>query len=115
MPALLKGLEFAHTLHGNLPWHDIVEPSAKLAQEGFVISKDLVDEVSKNTDYGMYYNGPLNPGDILQLHELANTLDMVAKYGIKGTLYVLYYFLQFNAIANNFHTILFLIFLMRLY
>ncbi|XP_011267272.3 glutathione hydrolase 7-like [Camponotus floridanus] len=83
LPALLKGLEFAHIIYGNLPWHDIVEPSAKLAREGFVVSKDLVDEVSRNTDYGTHYNGPLNPGDILQLHELANTLDMVAEYGVK--------------------------------
>ncbi|XP_072767225.1 glutathione hydrolase 7 [Anoplolepis gracilipes] len=83
LPALLKGLEFAHILYGNLPWVDIVKPSAKLAREGFVVSKDLVDEVSKNTDYGMIFNGPLNPGDILQLHELANTLDMVAEYGVK--------------------------------
>lgn len=83
LPTLLKGLEFAHVLYGNLPWHDVVKPSVKLAQEGFVVSKDLVDEISKNTDYGMLYNGPLNPGDILQLHELANTLDMVAKYGVK--------------------------------
>lgn len=89
MPALLKGLEFAHIFYGNLPWHDIVEPSAKLAREGFVVSKDLVDEVSRNTDYGTYYNGPLNPGDILQLHELANTLDMVAEYGVKGTLCII--------------------------
>lgn len=88
LPALLKGLEFAHASYGKLPWHDVVEPSAKLAREGFVVSKDLVDEISKNTDYGMLYNGPSNPC-ILQLHELANTLDMVAKYGAKGTFYVL--------------------------
>lgn len=95
LPALLKGLEFAHILYGNLPWHDIVEPSAKLARDGFVVSKDLVDEVSRNADYGTHYNGPLNPGDILQLHELANTLDMVAEYGVKGTLCIIL-FLQFN-------------------
>ncbi|XP_070153442.1 glutathione hydrolase 7 [Polyergus mexicanus] len=83
LPALLKGLEFAHILYGNLPWHDVVEPSIKLAREGFVVSKDLVDEISKNTDYGILYNGPLNPGDILQLHGLANTLDMVAEHGVK--------------------------------
>lgn len=105
MPTLLKGLEFAHVSYGNLPWHDVVKPSVKLAREGFVVSKDLVDEVSKNTDSGMLYNGPLNPGDILQLHELANTLDMVAKYGVKGMFHVLYLHLQFYLIIilnNNF-------------
>ncbi|KAL6263856.1 hypothetical protein P5V15_003937 [Pogonomyrmex californicus] len=77
LPALLKGLEFAQRSYGNLPWRDIIEPAAKLAREGFVVSKDLADEVSKNR---MLY-GPLNPGDILQLQELANTLDTVAEYG----------------------------------
>ncbi|XP_014482015.1 PREDICTED: gamma-glutamyltransferase 7-like [Dinoponera quadriceps] len=85
LPALLRGLEFAQRSHGILPWRDIVEPSAKLAREGFVVSKDFADEVSKNTDYGTLY-GPLNPGDTLQLQELANTLDIIAEHGA-GALY----------------------------
>lgn len=83
LPALLRGLEFAHKSYGALPWYDIVEPSARLAREGFVVSKDFVDEVLKNTDYGTLY-GPLNPGDTLSLRELANTLDIVAEHGVKG-------------------------------
>lgn len=91
MPALLRGLEFAQRSYGTLPWRDIIEPSAKLAREGFVVSKDFVDEVVKNTDYGTLY-GPLNPGDTLQLQKLANTLDIVAEYGAKGMyLYILLY------------------------
>ncbi|XP_011873692.1 PREDICTED: gamma-glutamyltranspeptidase 2-like [Vollenhovia emeryi] len=81
LPALLKGLEFAQRSYGNLPWRDVVEPVAELARQGFVVSKDLADEVARNTDYEMFYAGPLNPGDRLQLHELTKTLDIVAHYG----------------------------------
>jgi len=82
LPALLKGLEFAQKSYGNLPWHDVIKPSIELAREGFVVSKDLVDEVSKNIDYEIFNS--LNPGDRLQLHELTRTLDIVAHYGAKG-------------------------------
>ncbi|XP_012226222.1 glutathione hydrolase 7-like [Linepithema humile] len=82
LPILLQGLEFVQESYGSLPWRDIVEPSVKLAREGFVVSKDFVNELSRNAHYGMLY-GSLNPGDTLRLSELANTLDIVAKYGSK--------------------------------
>jgi len=66
-----------------LPWSNVVEPIIELAREGFVISKDLADEVSK-TDYEIFSTGPLNPGDRLQLQELTKMLDIVAHYGAKG-------------------------------
>jgi len=82
LPALLKGLEFAQKSYGNLPWYDVIKPSIELAREGFVVSKDLADELSKNVDYDILYS--VNPGDRLQLHELTRTLDIVAQYGAKG-------------------------------
>lgn len=84
MPAVLKGLEFAQRAYGNLPWRNVVEPIIELAREGFVISKDLADEVSKNTDYEIFSTGPLNPGDRLQFQELTKMLDIVARNGAKG-------------------------------
>ncbi|XP_024889460.1 glutathione hydrolase 7-like [Temnothorax curvispinosus] len=81
LPALLKGLEFAQRSYGSLAWRDVVEPVVELTREGFVISKDLADEVAKNTDYEIFYAGPLSPGDRLQLHELTRTLDIIAHYG----------------------------------
>jgi len=84
LPILLQGLEFVQRSYGSLPWYDVIKPSVKLAREGFVVSKDFVNEISKNAHYGMLY-GLLNPGDILRLPELANTLDIVAEYGSKGT------------------------------
>ncbi|XP_077257869.1 glutathione hydrolase 7 isoform X2 [Temnothorax americanus] len=81
LPALLKGLEFAQRSYGSLSWRDVVEPVVELTREGFVISKDLADEVAKNTDYEIFYAGPLSPGDRLQLRELTRTLDIIAHYG----------------------------------
>lgn len=87
LPILLQGLEFVQKSYGSLPWHDIVKPSVKLAREGFVVSKDFVNEISKNAHYSMLY-GSLNPGEILHLPKLADTLDIVAKYGSKGTIQI---------------------------
>jgi len=66
----------------------VIEPIVELAREGFVISKDLADEVSKNIDYDIFYTGPLNPGDRLQLHELTKTLDIII-HGTTGTVCIL--------------------------
>lgn len=79
-PAVLKGLEYAHTLKGNLPWSEVIEPSVALAKQGFVVSKEFASEVSKNTDNESLY-GHLNAGDILKLNELADTLEAVARHG----------------------------------
>ncbi|KAF7404897.1 hypothetical protein HZH66_003803 [Vespula vulgaris] len=80
LPAVLKGLECAHILKGVLPWNEIIEPAAKLARTGFVVSKELEYELSNNSDYGMLY-GHINAGDTLILNDLADTLDAVAKNG----------------------------------
>ncbi|XP_076240796.1 glutathione hydrolase 7 [Calliopsis andreniformis] len=80
LPAVLKGLEYAHTLKGKLPWSEIVKPSVALATEGFVVSKELETEISKNTNYEILY-GHLSAGDILKLHDLGDTLNAVAQNG----------------------------------
>ncbi|KAI4501981.1 hypothetical protein M0802_002663 [Mischocyttarus mexicanus] len=80
LPAVLKGLELAHVLKGILPWNELIEPAAKLAREGFVVSKELEYELSNNSDYGVLY-GHINAGDILKLNDLADTLDTVAQNG----------------------------------
>ncbi|XP_054016414.1 glutathione hydrolase 7-like [Hylaeus anthracinus] len=78
LPAVLKGLEYAHTLKGKLPWSEIIKPSVTLAKEGFVVSKELASEVSKNVDYEILY-GHLTAGDILKLHDLGDMLTAVAQ------------------------------------
>ncbi|XP_015597521.1 glutathione hydrolase 7 [Cephus cinctus] len=80
IPALLRGLEFAQTSWGNLPWYKVVKPLADLARNGFVVSKEFAYEISKNTEYANLY-GNINPGEILLLPTLAETLDAVAEFG----------------------------------
>lgn len=84
IPAVLRGLEYAHTLKGKLPWSEIVKPSVSLAKEGFVVSKELASEVSKNIDYEILY-GHISAGDILKLHDLSNLLNAVGLEGTNGT------------------------------
>lgn len=81
IPAVLRGLEYAHKLKGKLSWNEIVEPSVSLAKRGFVVSKELASEVSKNINYEILY-GHVSAGDILKLPDLSNMLNAVA---LKGT------------------------------
>ncbi|XP_003695812.2 glutathione hydrolase 7 [Apis florea] len=81
IPAVLRGLEYAHKLKGKLSWNEIVEPSVSLAKKGFVVSKELATEVSKNINYEILY-GHISAGDILKLPDLSNMLNAVA---LKGT------------------------------
>lgn len=80
---MLKGLELAHLSYGLLPWRKVIEPAVNLAREGFVVSKELASEVSKDLDYESFY-GHLNAGDILKLDDVAETLNYVAQYGTSG-------------------------------
>ncbi|XP_031842532.1 glutathione hydrolase 7 [Nomia melanderi] len=80
VPAVLKGLEYAHSLKGKLPWSEIVKPSVTLATEGFVVSKELASEISKNINYEILY-GHLSAGDTLKLQDLGDMLSAVAQYG----------------------------------
>ncbi|KZC12472.1 Gamma-glutamyltranspeptidase 1, partial [Dufourea novaeangliae] len=80
VPAVLKGLEHAHELKGKLPWSEIVKPSVILAKEGFVVSKELASEISKNIGYEILY-GHLSAGDTLKLQDLADLLIAAAQHG----------------------------------
>ncbi|XP_034193469.2 glutathione hydrolase 7 isoform X2 [Osmia lignaria lignaria] len=80
IPALLRGLEHAHTLKGKLSWNEIIKPSIILAREGFVVSKELASEISRNINYEILY-GHLSAGDILKLNDLSDTLNAIAQHG----------------------------------
>ncbi|XP_046492960.1 glutathione hydrolase 7 [Neodiprion pinetum] len=80
LPAVLKGLGLTHSLHGKLPWDQLVLPSSKLAREGFIVSNEFADEVEKNPRIIEIY-GRLDPGQHLKLTLLADTLDIIAKRG----------------------------------
>ena len=48
VPGTLALLELAHRLHGRLPWAELVEPAAELAERGFEISPRLAGAIADN-------------------------------------------------------------------
>lgn len=83
IPALLKGLDYAHSLYGTLPWKDLVEPTINLATNGFLISQELSLQSLKSDD--QFYGKRIHAGDVMKLPILAETLSMVASEGVQGT------------------------------
>lgn len=79
---MLRGLEYTHKLYGKLSWREVVEPSIKLAQNGFEISRDFAHEATINTNLNVF--GHINAGDKLVLPSLAKTLEVVSKFGANG-------------------------------
>ena len=45
VPGLVKGLWAVYKKHGNLRWSELVEPAIKLAEEGFLVTKPVADEI----------------------------------------------------------------------
>lgn len=50
VPGEVKGFQKAHEKFGKLPWHDLVEPSIKLASEGFYVTAALAESIEKNQE-----------------------------------------------------------------
>ena len=50
VPGTLALLELTHRLHGRLPWAELVEPAAELAERGFDISPLLAKAIADNAD-----------------------------------------------------------------
>lgn len=83
-----------HKKYAKLSWHTLVEPSIRIAREGFPVSQDLVN-IFQGLDNGSFLvddpawaldfapNGTLlGVGDILTRKRYANLLEHVSKHGI---------------------------------
>jgi gamma-glutamyltranspeptidase / glutathione hydrolase len=96
IPGTVRGLHFAHSKYGKLPWKQLVEPSVKLAKDGFVVNASLargLNNILKTSAkfpellrvYGKNNaKDPWNAGDKLVLPELAVTLQLIADHGPDG-------------------------------
>ena len=51
VPGELKGLEMAWRQHGSLEWAELFEPAAKIAEEGFHVSKPIAAAIQARKDY----------------------------------------------------------------
>lgn len=95
VPGTVAGLAMSHRRHGSLPWRDLVEPAVRVARDGFVSYKPLVDSlnsvlasVSPNSAFQKAYGKPGGgkwvTGDTMVFADLANTLKAIAQEGEAG-------------------------------
>ena len=94
VPGSVAGFYYALTNYGTMSWQDVLKPSIKLAEEGFVIPHDLAntlaskryrerlssDPAASKVFYkadGSFYQA----GEILIQNDLASTLKKISKFG----------------------------------
>jgi gamma-glutamyltranspeptidase/glutathione hydrolase len=78
--------------HGKLPWHRLLAPAIKLADEGFIISghtaKHIQNEFAAFPEHAKSFYGkdgkPLQAGDRLVQKDLARSLRLLADQGAKA-------------------------------
>src|SRR5581483_6032079 len=92
VPGAAAGLEAVHRAYGSLPWADVIAPAVELARDGIPLSRPqahlhaILDLILRHTPEGKrLYSRPdgsrLQPGDVLRLPDLAQTLELVAAHG----------------------------------
>ncbi|MBC8063900.1 MAG: gamma-glutamyltransferase [Chlorobia bacterium] len=91
VPGTPMGMWEAHRKFGKLPWKDLVEPSVRLARDGFVVSHGLAGELKafkpRNPDKGyseLFALKDFQAGEILRQPDLAKTLERIKTLGAKG-------------------------------
>ncbi|MBN3311438.1 GGT7 hydrolase, partial [Atractosteus spatula] len=91
VPGMLRGMHQAHQLYGRLHWKEVVTMAADVARNGFNVTHDLADALSKVKDQNMsdsfreiFVNQgqPVLPGLFMRRLDLAAILDLIAANGI---------------------------------
>jgi len=87
VPGTVAGLWTAHQRYGSLPWKDVLAPSIRLAEEGFLPVPMLVEDVRDNRDWFgdstnfWSYFGEISATELFRQPELAATLRRIAEQG----------------------------------
>ena len=94
VPGTVAGLHHALTKYGSLSWQEVLEPSIRLAEEGFVVPHDMANILasspykqrlsSNEAAAKSYYKSDKSnykAGETLKLPDLAWTLKQLAKFG----------------------------------
>lgn len=92
IPGSVAGF-FATLKYCKLPMNQIIQPAINLAEKGFAITEQEAGLLNASKEYFQKYNktsnafvknGSWKSGDILIQKELAETLKLIQKYGLKG-------------------------------
>lgn len=96
VPGTVRGLELAHQKLGKLPWHELLAPAIKLADEGCAVNAALaaslnsaLKKAGEFPELRSVFAPPQRrqewrAGDVLKQPELASTLQQIAKQGADG-------------------------------
>src|SRR3954447_15842863 len=94
VPGTTAGLEAVHRAYGRMPWAEVVAPAIELARQGVELTRPqahlhaILDLILRHTAEGRrLYSRPdgsrLQPGDLLRLPDLAETLEVIAEEGAR--------------------------------
>ena len=87
VPGTVAGFWAAHQRYGKLPWKDLVMPAIRLAEDGFIPAKVLVDDIHSVHDWFgddsnvNDYFGDISANGLFKQPELAQTLRRIAELG----------------------------------
>jgi gamma-glutamyltranspeptidase/glutathione hydrolase len=94
VPGTVAGLHMAWKEHGKLTWRRLVDPAIGLARDGFVVTDGLARSLESVLPEMKRYPAslaqfsrkgvPYEAGDLLQLRDLARTLERIAAEGPAG-------------------------------
>lgn len=91
-PGTVKLMGELHDRYGTLPWEDLLEPAAQLAQEGFIVSPRLAESIKGSAERlsrypktkAYFFNSdgmPRKAGSRLTNTTYYETLNLLATYG----------------------------------
>jgi gamma-glutamyltranspeptidase/glutathione hydrolase len=93
VPGTVRGLALAHQRYGKLPWHDLIRPALRLAEEGFLVNAPLAGSLEEGLQDSGHFpefrralgtgggRGCWLAGDRLVQKDLARTLRRLAEDG----------------------------------
>jgi len=93
VPGTVYGMWEVHQKFGSLPWRQLIEPSIKLAEQGFLMSPFMADALNgrykklsgfKEFSKIFYKEYPVKMRRNLKQTELGETLKRIAKHGADG-------------------------------
>lgn len=93
VPGTPDGMVNAHSMHGRLPFRDVIQPAIDLARNGFGITALQATDLNMNRDNFIRRNSgktafvkeqPWKEGDVLIQEDLAKTLERIRDKGREG-------------------------------